>query len=263
MLRFSASLSFLFGEVPVLERFSAAASRGFRAVEMMFPYEFPPDEVRDRLTASGQVLELFNLPAGDFAAGERGLASLPERRSEFRRGVDVARRYADVVGTSKLNCLVGLRDDAVSWTQQYDCLVDNLRWAADEIGSDGHLVHVEHVNSMDAPGYFLDSMPLAERLLDDVGSPSLRIMFDAYHVQRSQGDVVMTFRRMVDRVGHVQIADSPGRGEPGSGELNFDYLLAEFERAGFEGCIGLEYRPTGTTDESLGWLRAQGWNGDT
>ncbi len=259
---FSANLSLLFGEVPFPERFSAAAACGFRSVEFLFPYDYQPAEIAGHLAAHDLVLDLFNLPAGDFAAGERGTAVFPARRTEFRAGVQEAVRYAAVLGTRKLNCLVGLRDPDDAPERQYDCLVENLAWAAAQVGAAGRTLHVEQLNPIETPGFLLDSLAVAERLLDDVASPHLRLQFDVYHVQRTQGDVVTALRRLAGRIGHVQIADSPERHEPGTGELNFGFILGELDRLGYRGRVGLEYRPTGPTPETLDWVTAHGWRID-
>lgn len=259
MPTFSANLGFLFTEVPFLERFAAARACGFRAVEFMFPYGWDTDELARRIAEEGLILDLFNLPAGDFEAGERGMATDPARRDEFRGGVERALERADALGVRKLNCLVGRRDETVAWQVQYDCLVDNLRWAASRVGSTGGTLLVEQLNPIENAGFFFDHIGLAEHILDDVGSPHLRLQFDVYHVQRTQGDVVATLRRLIDRIGHVQIADSPERHEPGTGELNFGVILAELDRLGYDGRVGLEYRPSSSTAESLGWVAANGW----
>jgi hydroxypyruvate isomerase len=258
MPRFSANLTFGFTEVAFLERFGAAGDLGFRAVEFMFPYEHRAAEIEGRLREAGLVLDLFNLPAGDFAAGERGTAVYPVRRTEFSNGVDLALEYAQVLGTTKLNCLVGLRDPALAWEEQYDCLVSNLRWAAARVGAAGATLLVEHLNVIETPGFFLDSLDLAERLLDDVGSAHLRLQFDAYHVERTQGDVISAIRRHIDRVGHVQIADAPGRHEPGTGTMDYPAFFVELDRLGYRGRVGLEYKPSGMTADSLGWVEAYG-----
>jgi len=262
MPTFSANLGFLFTEVPFLERFAAARACGFRAVEFMFPYGWDTGELASRIAEAELILDLFNLPAGDFEAGERGMATDPTRGNEFRDGVERALERADALGVRKLNCLVGRRDESMAWQMQYDCLVDNLRWAAGRVGSTGRTLLVEQLNPLENAGFFLDRISLAERLLDEVGSPHLHLQFDVYHVQRTQGDVIATLRRLIGRVGHVQIADSPERHEPGTGELNYPVIMAELDRLGYDGRIGLEYRPSRSTAESLGWVGANGWHLD-
>jgi hydroxypyruvate isomerase len=262
MPRFSANLTMLFTELPFLDRFAAAAAAGFRAVEFQFPYDFEVDELKARIQRYELEVDLFNLPAGDFAAGERGVAVIPARREEFRRGVHRALRYAAALGTRKVNCLVGLRDDAIGHETQYHCAVENLRWAAARAAEAGLRLLVEQLNPIETPNFFLDELPLAERILADVQSADLRLQFDVYHVQRTQGNVVDTLRRLIDQVGHVQIADSPGRGEPGTGELNYRYILTELDRLGYSGRVGLEYRPTRSVNETFHWISEYGWRID-
>jgi hydroxypyruvate isomerase len=254
----SANLSLLFTEMPFLDRFAAAANSGFRAVEFHLPYEYGTDDLRDRLKESELEVDLFNLPAG----AARGLAGIPGRQSEFRSGVDAALAYAVALGTRKINCLLGLRDQALAWETQYGVAVDNLGWAAARFGESGIRLHVEMLNRVENPDFLLTDLTLAEKLLDDVGSPNLWLQFDIYHVQRTQGDVVATLRRLIGRVGHVQIADSPARGEPGTGELDYHFILRELDRLGYEGRVGLEYIPTMRTAESLAWVRQYGWRID-
>lgn len=261
MPNLSANLTFLFPDLPFLDRFAAAAAAGFDTVEFMSPYDDGHETIGNLLRRHGLRLDLFNLPAGDMAAGERGTAVLPHRTDEFRTGVETALTYAAALGTRKLNCLVGNRDESLSWDLQYQCLIDNLRWAIARLTAVDLTLNVEPLCSAEAPGFFLDSIALAERVLRDVGSDALRIQFDVYHVQRGEGDVVATLRRVFDRVGHVQIADSPARGEPGSGELNFNFILAELDRLGYGGQVALEYRPTKDTAQTLAWLEANGWHG--
>jgi hydroxypyruvate isomerase len=258
--RLSANVTFLFNELPFLERFEAAAEAGFDTVELGSPYGVEPAALSDLLRRYGLRLDLFNLPAGDPAAGDRGMAVDAARRDEFQAGVETALGYAATLGTRKLNCLVGRRAPSVAWEDQYATMVENLSWAADRIGTAGVTLHIEQLCAEEAPGFFLDTIDLAERVVDEVASPRLRIQFDVFHVQRAHGDVVPILRRLIDRVGHVQVADAPGRGEPGSGELDYDEIFGELDRLGYAGTVGLEYRPTRPTRESLGWLEAHGWH---
>ncbi len=260
MPRFSANLTLLFTELPFLERFGAAAAAGFRAVEFQFPYDFEIDELKARIQRYQLEVDLFNLPAGDLAVGERGVAVIPARREEFRRGVHRALRYAAALGTRKVNCLLGLRDDGIGHETQYQCAIENLRWAAARAAEAGLRLLMEQLNPIESPKFFLDGLPLAERILADVQSVDLRLQFDVYHVQRTQGNVVDTLRRLIDQVGHVQIADSPGRGEPGTGELNYRYILTELDRLGYSGRVGLEYRPTRSVNDSFHWISEYGWS---
>jgi hydroxypyruvate isomerase len=255
---FSANLSLLFTETPFLDRFTAAAAAGFRAVEFHFPYKYRADDLRNRLKESELDVDLFNLPVG----GARGVAGFPGRQAEFRSGVESALAYAATLGTRKINCLLGLRDPSVVWETQYAAAVDNLGWAAARCGESGIRLHIELLNRIENPDFLLTDVTLAERFLDDVGSPNLWLQFDMYHVQRTQGDVVATLRRLIGKVGHVQIADSPARGEPGTGELDYRFILRELDRLGYEGRVGLEYVPTQGTVEGLAWVRDYGWRID-
>lgn len=258
MPRFSANLSMLFDDVPFPERFARAAAAGFDAVEYLFPYEHDPAELRRLLDENGLRQDLFNLPAGDFARGERGLAVDPSRREEFAEGVERALRYADALGCRKVNCLVGLRLGDVDRVDQYECLVENLRAATGVLGEAGIVLHVEMLNPIETPGFFLDSMEVTRRVLDDVG-PGLSFQCDVYHLQRTQGNLVPTIRSVADRIGHVQIADAPDRHEPGTGEIDYRFVLSELEAAGYDGCVGLEYRPLGRTEDGLGWIEQFGY----
>jgi hydroxypyruvate isomerase len=257
--RFSANLGLLWSELPLPERFGAAARAGFDAVEYMFPYDFDPEDLSGRLQESGVRQDLFNLPAGDFDAGERGVAVDPGRRDEFRAGVEQALRYADVLECRKLNCLAGLRVPGVPWDDQFACLVENLRYAADRVGTEGGTLHLELLNATDAPGFFVDSVPVVVRLLDAVDSPHLRFQFDVYHLQRTSGDLVVTIRELGGRIGHYQVADAPDRHEPGTGEIAYPFVFEAIDATGYDGFVGLEYRPSGRTDDSFAWIEKYGY----
>jgi hydroxypyruvate isomerase len=251
---FSANLSMLWPELPFLSRFSRAADAGFEAIEFLFPYAHESSDVRARLQDSGLIQDLFNLPAGDFELGERGLAVDPARRSEFDAGIDIALETAATLDCWKLNCLVGNVREGLDQQQAYETLVDNLTVAANRLGAAGRLLLVEVLNPVDAPAYFLNSIPLAERLLTDVNSAHLRFQFDVYHIQRTQGELVTSIHRLAPWLGHVQIADAPNRGQPGTGEINYRTALRAFDEVGYTGRIGLEYRPVGPTDASFDWM---------
>lgn len=253
MPRFSANLSMLYGELPFLERFAAACEAGFDHVECMFPYEQPADAVRARLRASASELVLFNLPAGDWAAGDRGIAADPARVDEFRAGVEQALAYATALDCPRLNCLAGCRRDDCSHEEQWATLVANVRHAARRVAADGRTLLIESVNPKDVPGFLVPTLDDAVRLLDEVDEEATAIQFDVYHVQRSQGDVTTNLRALLPRIGHVQVADAPGRHQPGTGELNFAFLFDELDRLGYDGCVGLEYVPDPDTATSLAW----------
>ena len=259
MPRFSANLGLLWSDLPFPERIRAATRAGFDAVEYMFPYAFEPADLSKRLRESGVRQDLFNLPAGDFDAGERGVAADPARRDEFRTGVELALRYADALGCSKLNCLAGLRVPGVAWDDQFECLVENLTHAAARVGEVGGTLHVELLNTKDTPGFFVDSMPLVVRVLDSVDSPHVAFQCDVYHLQRTSGDIVATIAQMGDRIGHYQVADAPDRHEPGTGEISFPFVFEAIDATGYDGFVGLEYRPSGPTDDSFGWIEEYGY----
>jgi hydroxypyruvate isomerase len=259
MPKFAANLTMLFTELPFLDRFEAAARSGFRAVEYMFPYAEDVDGIAKALAELRLTQVLFNLPAGDWAAGDRGIAVDPGRREEFRSGVaravDLARRFR----CTRLNCLVGRRSEALSSAEQWRCLADNLRHAAAELAGHGITLLVEPVNTDDIPGFFLSTSSETIRLLDEIDAPNARLQYDVYHMQRMEGNLTQTMRQLAGRIGHVQIADAPDRHEPGTGEINFSFLLPRLDAQGYEGYVGLEYRPSGPTAESFGWVEAMGY----
>jgi hydroxypyruvate isomerase len=260
MWAFAANLTFLWTELPFLERFDAAASAGFSRVEYMFPYEHPAPEVRARLEAAGLEQVLFNLPAGDWAAGDRGLAGDPSRVDEFRAGVEQALAYAEVLDVEQLNCLVGLRLDGVDPAIQWAAMIGNVRYAARQAQVAGRRILLEPVNTFDVPGFLLPTTDDALRLIAEVGEPNVRLQFDAYHVQRMEGDPAKRLASVFDRVGHVQIADNPGRHQPGTGTIDFAALFERLDDYGYDGAVGLEYVPIPDTAGSLGWLEELTWS---
>ncbi|MBI3648860.1 MAG: 2-hydroxy-3-oxopropionate reductase [Actinobacteria bacterium] len=258
-LSLSANLVFQFADSPFEERFDRARAAGFDAVEYMFPYDYPATDLRAALDRNSLRQDLFNLPAGDFAAGERGVAVDPSRREEFRAGVEAAIGYAEALGCRKVNCLVGKRLPDIAWEDQLACLVDNLKRAAGRLGEAGVTLLVEMLNPVENRGFFLDSVPLAVRLLDEVGATNLRFQFDVYHVQRTQGEIIPTIDALGSRIGHYQIADAPARNEPGTGEIDCARVLEHVASTGYEGCVGLEYKPsTGRSEDCFGWIDEYG-----
>ena len=256
---FAANLTFLWSELPFPERFEAAREAGFAQVEYMFPYEYPAGEIRARLDANGLEQVLFNLPAGDWAAGDRGIASDPGRVEEFRSGVERALVYAEALDVAQLNCLAGLQLDGVDRAVQWKTLVENVRHAARRLGAGGRRLLVEPVNTFDVPGFLLPKTDDVLRLLDEVAEPGVRLQFDAYHVQRMEGDPATKLRALFDRVGHVQVADNPGRHQPGTGEIDFEALFRLLDDAGYDRAVGLEYVPDPDTEASLTWLERYGF----
>ncbi|MDA7414772.1 hydroxypyruvate isomerase [Xenophilus arseniciresistens] len=254
MPRFAANLSMLFTEQPFMQRFEAAARAGFEAVEYLFPYGFERHELLAALRANGLRQVLHNLPAGNWEAGERGIACHPDRIDEFREGVTQAIAYAAALDCPRLNCLAGKRPAHVSAEQAQATLVQNLRFAARALQAEGITLLVEPINSYDIPGFFLTRTDQALALLEEVGSPNLRIQYDIYHAQRTEGEIGQTLARHLPRIGHIQLADNPGRGEPGTGELNYPWLFRHIDALGYEGWIGCEYKPRARTEDGLAWL---------
>jgi hydroxypyruvate isomerase len=253
MPRFAANLSMLFTEVPFPDRFERAARAGFTAVEFLFPYAWPADEIRRRLDANGLTLVLHNLPAGDWDAGERGIACDPARVGEFRAGVTRAIDYATALGAPQLNCLAGKVPAGVSDDQLRQTFVDNLRYAATELKRTGLKLLIEPINTYDIPGFYLSRTSQALSILDQVGADNAFVQYDIYHAQRMEGELAATLQKHLPRIGHIQLADNPGRNEPGSGEINYRFLFELLDRIGYAGWIGCEYKPATTTEAGLGW----------
>ena len=255
MLRFSANLSMLFGEYDFLARFEKAAQCGFRGVEFMFPYDYDIEELKQVLVSNKLEHTLHNLPAGDWATGERGIACIPGREEEFRDGVAAAIRYARALGNKKINCLVGKTPAGFSSEQIHATLVENLRYAANMLMKEDILLLIEPINHFDIPGFHLTGTQQALKLIDDVGCCNLKIQYDIYHMQRMEGELTNTMTQWVDKIGHLQIGDNPHRGEPGTGEINYDYLFKVIENSDYNGWVGCEYKPRTTTEAGLGWMK--------
>jgi hydroxypyruvate isomerase len=253
MPRFAANLSMLFTEVPFLDRFERAAKAGFEAVEFLFPYDHPAAEIKARLDANRLVLVLHNLPPGNWDAGERGIACLPDRVDEFRRGVARGIEYAGALGVAQLNCLAGKTPANVDDAVLRRTFVDNLRYAAAELKRAGLRLLVEPINTFDIPGFYLNRTSQAISILDEVGADNAFVQYDIYHAQRMEGELAATMERHLARIGHMQLADNPGRHEPGSGEINYAFLFAHLDRIGYRGFIGCEYKPSASTEAGLGW----------
>ncbi|WP_051341174.1 hydroxypyruvate isomerase [Azospirillum halopraeferens] len=253
MAKFAANLSMLYTDIDFLDRFDAAAKDGFTGVEYLFPYAFAKEDLVERLRRNGLTQVLHNLPAGDWDKGERGIACLPDRVEEFREGVDRAIAYATALGCTQVNCLAGKAPEGVSADTAMQTFVDNLKFAAPRLRDAGIRLLVEPINTRDIPGFFLNTSRQAERVLDAVGSDNLFIQYDVYHMQIMEGDLIPTIQRLLAKIAHVQIADNPGRNEPGTGEINYPNIFAALDRLGYQGWIGCEYKPAGKTTDGLGW----------
>jgi len=258
MPKFAANLTMLFNEVPFLERFALARKAGFDAVEFLFPYAFPAGEIRKRLDEQRLALVLHNLPAGNWDAGERGIACLPDRKDEFRAGVRQAIEYARALGVPQLNCLVGKAPQGGDDKPLRATLVENLKFAAGELGKAGLKLLVEPINTYDIPGFYLNRSAQTLEILDEVGAANAYLQYDIYHMQRTEGELAATMQKHLARIAHIQLADNPGRNEPGSGEINYPFLFAWLDRIGYAGWIGCEYKPATTTEAGLGWRRRMG-----
>lgn len=254
MPRFAANLSMLFTEVPFLERFGAAARAGFRAVEFLFPYEFPAATIKAELDAHGLELVLFNMPPGDWLKGDRGIACDPRRTSECRAGVPKAIEYATALGCTKLHLMAGIAPKGASAEAMHEAYVDNVRFAGEALAKHGMRLMLEAINTRDVPGFFLNTSRQALAVVAEVNLPNVFFQFDAYHMQTMEGDLSHTLRTELARIGHVQIADTPGRHEPGTGEINYAFLFALLDEIGYDGWVGCEYRPATTTEAGLGWM---------
>jgi hydroxypyruvate isomerase len=254
MPRFCANLTMLYGEHGFLDRFAAAAADGFKGVEYLFPYYFPKEELRERLERHGLVQVLHNLPAGDWAAGERGIGAVPGREGEFQDGVGRAMDYATALGCRQVNCLVGIPPEDMDPERVRRTLVENLRFAAPRLAEAGIKLLLEPVNTRDIPGFFVNRSAQAMAIIEEVGSDNLHLQYDFYHAQVMVGDLVPTFKRLKDKIAHVQIADNPGRNEPGTGEINYPFVFDALDAAGYAGWVGCEYKPKDRTSDGLAWF---------
>jgi hydroxypyruvate isomerase len=254
MPKFAANLTMLFNEVAFLDRFAAARRAGFAGVEYLFPYEHDAKEIRRRLDEQGLTQVLHNLPAGSWAGGERGIACLPDRVAEFEEGVTRAIQYATALGCRQLNCLAGIAPAGVDEVRARTTFVTNLRGAARRLQDAGIRLLIEPINTRDIPGFFLRTTAQALEIIGEVGSDNLFLQYDVYHMQIMEGDLATTIQKHLDRIAHVQVADNPGRHEPGTGEINYDFLFDYLDRIGYAGWVGCEYKPAASTESGLGWM---------
>jgi hydroxypyruvate isomerase len=255
MPKFAANLTMLFGEHEFLDRFKAAADAGFKGVEYLFPYSYEKEQLVERLTAHGLTQVLHNLPAGDWAKGERGIACQPDRVGEFQDGVETAIEYASTLGCKQVNCLAGITPQKASPDKVRGTFVANLRFAAEKLKSAGVRFVIEPCNTRDIPGFYLSRSQQALDIIDEVGSDNLSLQYDIYHMQIMEGDLAPTIERNLSKIRHMQVADNPGRNEPGTGEINYPFLFQFIDKLGYGGWIGCEYKPAKTTTQGLGWAK--------
>jgi len=256
MVKFAANLTMLFGEVDFLERFEAASRAGFHGVEYLFPYPYKKEQLVEKLQKHGLVQVLHNLPAGDWGAGERGIACLPDRVSEFQEGVGKAIDYATALGCKQINCLAGITPKNLPVDKVKQTFVDNLKFAAGKLADAGIRLLVEPINTRDIPGFYLCRTAQALEIFEAVGSSNLYLQYDIYHMQIMEGDLAPTIERNLARIAHMQLADNPGRHEPGTGEINYPFLFQFIDKLGYSGWIGCEYKPETTTTAGLAWIKA-------
>lgn len=255
MPRFAANLSMLFTEVAFLDRFAAAAQAGFQGVEYLFPYAFPPAALNAQLAENGLEQVLFNLPPGDWNAGERGIACLPDRQAAFQESVHLAREYAQALACPRLHVMAGIPTPDVPPEVALETYIENLKYAAKTLGTAGIDVLIEPINTRDMPGYLLNHSAQAVAILQQVQAPNLKVQYDIYHMQIMEGDLAPTLEQLLPQIGHLQLADTPGRHEPGTGEIHYPFLFTHLDRLGYSGWIGCEYRPQTTTLDGLDWVR--------
>ena len=253
MSKLAANISMLFTEVDFLRRFDAAAAAGFAAVECWSPFEYPKAQLAEALEKNDLSQALFNMPAGDWDSGERGIACHPDRVGEFQDGVGATIDYSVSLGCEQVNCLAGIAPEGVDRDRLQTTLGSNLRFAADKLGGSGVRLLVEPINTRDMPGFFLNNSSQALSTIEQVGSDNLWLQYDIYHMQIMEGDITPTIRANLDAIRHIQLADTPGRNEPGTGEINYPFVLNAIDEMGYDGWIGCEYKPASTTIEGLGW----------
>ena len=258
MPRLAANLSMMFNEVPFLDRFAAARAAGFQAVEFLFPYDFTAAELRKRLDDNGLTQALFNMPPGDWAKGERGLASLPGRQGEFRDAVKKALDYAGALNCKLVHCMAGIPDAAVPFGTAAALYASNLAWAAEHASAAGVRLCIEPINHRDMPGYHLNTQAQGAAVVEALGADRVGLQFDVYHCQTTEGDVTKRMEKYMPVIAHMQIADVPARNEPGTGEIGWEFVFRRMDELGYKGWVGCEYRPAGDTVAGLGWRQKFG-----
>jgi 2-dehydrotetronate isomerase len=255
MPKFAANLTMMFTEVPFLDRFAAAADAGFEAVEFLFPYDFPPEEVVNRARTADVEVVLFNMPAGDWAAGERGIACIPGREEEFRGSVDKALQYALALGTRQLHAMAGIVPKGADPVVCRQTLIGNLAYASQRLAGQDRTLLLEAINTRDMPGFVVSTQKDSHAICEATKAPNIKMQMDLYHMQVMQGDLATTLKRYASHCGHIQIAGCPERNEPDTGEVRYEYLFRVLDQIGYKGWLGCEYRPAGKTIDGLRWLR--------
>ena len=253
-MNFAANLTMLFTEYDFLDRFEKAYNNNFKAVEYLFPYDYKPQELKNLLNEFNLKQALHNLPAGDWINGERGIASHPDKIDEFKNGVDTAIEYAKTLNCNQLNCLIGIPPKGVSEEELENLIINNLKHASDKLKNEGIILLIEAINTIDIPGFYLNTTEQAKAIINKVKSDNIFIQYDAYHMQIMEGNLSLTLRDNIEMIKHIQIADHPGRNEPGTGEINYDFLFKYIKSIGYEGYIGCEYNPYNGTENGLKWL---------
>ncbi len=253
MIKLAANLTMTFNEHDFLDRFDAAAKCGFKGVEYLFPYDYPADQIAERLEAHGLAQVLFDFPAGDWAAGDRGIAVQPDRVGEFQDGVGTAVEYARILNCTRLTCLAGIPDEGADGDTTQETMVENLRFAARAAADIGATVLVEPLNTKDVPGTFVSTSAHGAEIVEAANMPNINLQFDVYHTQIMEGDITPSFTSLLPLIHHVQIADNPGRHEPGTGEINYPFVFHHIDQSGYDGWVGAEYVPSGETTASLEW----------
>lgn len=255
MPKFAANLTMLFNEVDFLSRFEAAAKAGFKGVEYLFPYDFDKNQLAELLDKNGLKQVLHNLPAGNWAGGERGIAVLPERVGEFQDGVGKAIEYAQTLGCTQLNVLAGIVPAGADADKTRETFVSNIKFAADKLQAAGIKLLIEAINTFDIPGFYVSGTQQTLDLIKASGSNNIFVQYDIYHMQRMEGELANTIKANLPSIAHIQLADNPGRNEPGTGEINYPFLFSFLDEIGYQGWIGGEYKPKTTTVEGLGWAK--------
>ena len=255
MPKLAANLTLMFNEIDFMDRFAAAAKAGFKGVEYLFPYDYDKQALKQKLTENKLTQVLFNLPAGNWAGGDRGIGCHPDRVSEFEAGVEQAIDYATTLGCKQVNCLAGIRKAGRDPMDARETYIRNLQFAAPRLKAAGIKLLIEAINTRDIPGFFLTNTAQALDIIKAVGSDNVYVQYDIYHMQIMEGDLAPTIERNLKMIPHMQLADTPGRHEPGTGEINYPFLLGFIDKLGYNGWIGCEYKPAGRTEDGLGWMR--------